>query len=237
MLNFQIQGPDPICKVDSCTIEGVHNKHRIRVWCPDWACTSSIESAPEGVLRLPRVSGEVVCTCGQLMTTREPGKSPWRDVANRATQRLNTLRKLDPAVKLQCPWREAFRKCWSCRCGGTGEVIAGQLVAHYEAMVERYESRDLSALDDAIVSSVTRYEPKRFAEVLDDVENNYGTISPKRETSKRLLHRHLKALAERGRVLRIDVGESLCAYLKPDSPIAGDPRSILEYFRATMEMS
>lgn len=237
MLSFQVQAEGPICKVDSCTIEGVHNKHRVRGWCTDWACSCSFESAPDGTLRLPRVNGDVACACGQPMTTVRETKSPWRDIATRARARIELLSNFDPDRMTACPWRVAFRRCWGCRCESTGEISIGRLIVHYQTMIERYESTDLSALDDAIVSSVTRYEPKRFADVLDDVENNYGSISPKRETSKRLLHRHIKSLAERGRILRVDVGESLCAYLKPDSPIANDPRGILDYFRSTMELS
>lgn len=229
MLNFQVQDLGPICKVDGCTREGLHQKHRIRGWCSDPGCKHS----EEPILRWPRINGDVACACGQLLITEQPTKNPWRDLAGRAAFKIFELKKLALDTILPCPWREAFGSCSSCRCQA-GQISAVSLIAHYAAMFELYDTKGLSALDDAIVSSVTRYEPKRFADVLDDVENNYGKISPKRETSKRMLHRHLRSLAERGHVLCVDVGESLRAYLKPGSPIAGDVRSIRDYFRSTM---
>lgn len=84
------------------------------------------------------------------------------------------------------------------------------------------------ALDDSIVRSVSDTQPKRFAALVDAVENDFGSLGMNRESGLRRLHRRIRALVDAGRILRIDLGNTLFAYLKPTSRIANDVSFIRE---------
>jgi hypothetical protein len=79
-----------------------------------------------------------------------------------------------------------------------------------------------NALDDAIVRAVSDVRPRHFAALLQEVENDFGTLAENRKSGIRRMHRHLKQLVDAGRVLRIEIGETLFAYLKPTSRVAKD---------------
>jgi hypothetical protein len=79
-----------------------------------------------------------------------------------------------------------------------------------------------TALGESIERAVTEYTPKNFAMLRDDVENDFGSLGPTPKSADRRLHRHLSTMVKLGRVLRVDVGGRLFAYLKPTSRIAMD---------------
>lgn len=83
------------------------------------------------------------------------------------------------------------------------------------------------ALDEAIVRAVSDVRPKPFTMLANDVVNDFGSLGDNSKSGERRLHRRIKALVEQGRILRIEIGNTLFAYLKPTSRIAGD----LEYIR------
>lgn len=87
------------------------------------------------------------------------------------------------------------------------------------------------ALDDAIVRAVSDIQPKNFATLVDDVENDFGSLGHNRQSGMRKLHRRLAQLCDAGRVLKVDVGGMLFAYLKPTSRISRDVEYIREQLR------
>lgn len=87
------------------------------------------------------------------------------------------------------------------------------------------------ALDDAIVRAVSDIQPKNFAVLVDDVENDFGSLGDNRKSGMRRLHRRLRALCEAGRVLKIDVGGTLFAYLKPTSRVSRDVSFLRDQLR------
>lgn len=79
-----------------------------------------------------------------------------------------------------------------------------------------------NALDDAIVRAVSDVRPRHFAALLQEVENDFGSLGENRKSGIRRMHRRLKQLVETGRILRVEIGETLFAYLKPTSRVARD---------------
>lgn len=78
------------------------------------------------------------------------------------------------------------------------------------------------ALDEAIVRAVSDVRPKPFTMLANDVVNDFGSLGQNIKSGERRLHRRIRALVEQGRILRIDIGNTLFAYLKPTSRIATD---------------
>lgn len=91
------------------------------------------------------------------------------------------------------------------------------------------------ALDDAIVRAVSDIQPKSFTMLVSDVENDFGSLCENRKSSERRVHHRLRALCAMGRVLKIDVGGTLFAYLKPTSRIARDVAYLREQLRDLVE--
>jgi len=83
------------------------------------------------------------------------------------------------------------------------------------------------ALDDSIERAVCRLSVSSFNAIVNEVENDFGSLGPTEESGFRRVHRRLTALIRMGRVLRVDVGGRLFAYLRPQSRIADD----LEFLR------
>ncbi len=83
------------------------------------------------------------------------------------------------------------------------------------------------ALDEAIVRAVSDIRPKPFTTIANDVVNDFGSLGENAKSGERKLHRRIKALVNQGRILRIDIGNTLFAYLRPSSRIADD----LDYIR------
>jgi len=72
------------------------------------------------------------------------------------------------------------------------------------------------ALDHAIAKATSKTYPRHFGAILQLVEADYGACI------ERTVHRRLKRLVQRGHILRIDLGRSLYAYLRPGSPMVND---------------
>lgn len=78
------------------------------------------------------------------------------------------------------------------------------------------------ALDEAIVRAVSDVCPKPFVRLANDVVNDFGSLGENSKSGERRLHRRIKSLVDQGRILRIEIGNTLFAYLKPTSRIAND---------------
>jgi hypothetical protein len=92
------------------------------------------------------------------------------------------------------------------------------------------------ALDESIMRVINRLNVASFQAIFHEVENDFGSIGATPNTGDRTLHRHLVMLCRAGRLLRVDVGQRMYAYLKPSAKFARDVdfvRDILDNFRDT----
>lgn len=85
-----------------------------------------------------------------------------------------------------------------------------------------------NALDDSIVRAVSDVRPLNFAAIVNEVENDFGSLGDNRKSGLRRVHRRIRSLVAVGRILRIEIGQTLFAYLKPTSRIAKDVSFIRE---------
>lgn len=201
-----------ICRKDGCDRADLHPAHRCR----------SLEVGARDPLRIVEDA------------------SPWQLVVQRCYVRLSALRVFSQHITLRCPWSEleGFGTCGStCRCLGAGKLTVGYLVAHYEGVLDYFEELDECVrhpIEHSIEQVVSSYKPKAFSDVLHDVQEDYGTISVTSNSSVRILHRYLTRLAERGRILRVNLGDQLYAYLKRGSKLADDHVHCREVLRDQM---
>jgi hypothetical protein len=72
------------------------------------------------------------------------------------------------------------------------------------------------ALDHAIAKATSKTYPRHFNAILREVEEDYG------DCIGRTVARRLARLVKRGHILRIDLGRSLYAYVRPGSKLAND---------------
>lgn len=91
------------------------------------------------------------------------------------------------------------------------------------------------AIDESIVKAVSDFTPKRFAHLVNDVENDFGSLGENRDSAMRRLHRRIAWLVKQGRILRVDLGDTLCTYLKPTSRLARDVTYLRELVNDTLD--
>ncbi len=184
------------------------------------------------------VRDEVHVADPKLCRLEDDETPPWHTVVRRCYTRLAQLRGVASQLVLRCPWSEleGAPVCDDdCRCAGRGTVTVAFMVAHYEATLDYFEADDRlrHPLEHSIEQVVTAH-PKAFHDVLRAVQEDYGTISATTASSDRILHRYLARLAERGRILRVDLGDRLYAYLKRGAKAAADPLHCREVLRDAM---
>lgn len=73
------------------------------------------------------------------------------------------------------------------------------------------------ALQSAIIHATSRRRVKIFAEVYQNVLDDYGTVTD------RSVYRHIDQLLDRGRIVRVSFDGNLSGYLRPRSPLLNDP--------------
>lgn len=121
------------------------------------------------------------------------------------------------------------RLCRDDRCDRT-EVheIHALNAALSEPRARKTESRkapwrrnDPRALDHCIAKAVSQTYPRHIAAIVEEVRQDYGTCN------LRTVQRHLQRLVQRGHLLRIDIGRSLYAYLRPGSSMAHERELML----------
>jgi hypothetical protein len=81
---------------------------------------------------------------------------------------------------------------------------------------EPWERSAPIALDDSITKAVSLTYPRHINAIVQLVEDDYGSCN------LRTVQRRLRALVQRGHLLRIDLGRQLYAYLKPGSALVND---------------
>jgi len=83
------------------------------------------------------------------------------------------------------------------------------------------------ALDHSIAKATSKLYPRHVRAIQQIVEDDFGPCTA------RTIQRRLGRLVERGHILRIDLGRSLFAYLRPGSPLVND----IELMREQLLMS
>jgi hypothetical protein len=113
------------------------------------------------------------------------------------------------------------RLCRDDRCERT-EVHLAHAITHAppapktltKSVKEPWRRRDPRALDHCIAKAVSQTYPRHIAAIVEEVRQDYGACN------LRTVQRHLQRLVQRGHLLRIDIGRSLYAYLRPGSSMA-----------------
>ena len=100
-----------------------------------------------------------------------------------------------------------------------------------------WKLRAPAALDDSILKSVSPAVPRVFSQLVRDVEDDFGSLGPTCDSGIRRVQRHLKSLCDAGRVLKIDLGQRLFAYLTPDSRLASDIDTIRDQLADVIDYS
>jgi hypothetical protein len=85
------------------------------------------------------------------------------------------------------------------------------------------------ALDNAIAKATSKYWATHFGAILREVRNDYGTAESE-HSLERAVYRHLKKLVARGHIVKLDLGLSFAAYLRPGSKLLND----IDYLREQM---
>jgi hypothetical protein len=100
------------------------------------------------------------------------------------------------------------------------EALYGTRSRKYGA--EPWRAYNHEALRDSAFKATSLIEPRNFATVFSLVENDYGSCC------ERSLHRHLGALRTEGKIVRMDFGGRIHAYLRAGSRLIHDRDLVLE---------
>jgi hypothetical protein len=100
-----------------------------------------------------------------------------------------------------------------------------------------WKLRAPAALDDSILKSVSPCTPRVFSQIIPIVEDDFGSLGPTCDSGIRRVQRHLKSLCDAGRVLKIDLGQRLFAYLAPESRLASDIDTIRDQLADVIDYS
>lgn len=72
-------------------------------------------------------------------------------------------------------------------------------------------SHDPKALTGAVARATSKAYPTVFTEIVHRVHNDYGSCT------ERTIYRHLAKLIERGQLIKLDLGLTFAAYIRPRS--------------------
>jgi hypothetical protein len=87
------------------------------------------------------------------------------------------------------------------------------------------------ALTGAVARATSKAYPVHFAEIVREVRDDYGTCAD------RTVYRYLAKLVARGHVVKVDVGLTCAAYVRPKSRLLEAPDAIREYMLGKLEVS
>lgn len=90
---------------------------------------------------------------------------------------------------------------------------------------------DPKGLTEAVARATSRAYPTHIAAIYRDVQDDYG------ECTERTVYRHVKKLVERGHLIKLDVGLSFAAYIRPKSRLLKDHAAIREYLLGIVELN
>lgn len=89
-----------------------------------------------------------------------------------------------------------------------------------------WRKHSVPAITNAVARAVSPVQPRGIMAITHLVQNDYG------DCNVRTIYRHLGKLVARGHVLRVDLGERLYAYLRPNSRYVND----IAYLREQLEI-
>ncbi|MGH7684854.1 MAG: hypothetical protein ACREMT_10955 [Vulcanimicrobiaceae bacterium] len=93
------------------------------------------------------------------------------------------------------------------------------------------------ALDESILRCASDRMPRLVTQILDVVQNDYGTIADNEQSAFRQLRRRIKRLVAAGEIVRVDLGKQLYAYVVPDARLANDVDEIRSVIMENFERS
>ena len=103
-------------------------------------------------------------------------------------------------------------------------------------MRDPWEIPSGEALDESILRAQADHVPRLVVQILDLVQNDYGSLGETEASAFRQLRRRIKRLVRAGAILRVDLGRQLYAYIAPDARLARDVDEIRSVIMENFEM-
>lgn len=91
-----------------------------------------------------------------------------------------------------------------------------------------WQRNDPKGLTGAVARAVDK-TPKRFIEIVRDVRDDYGNVT------ERSVYRHVKKLVERGHLIKLDLGLTFAAYIRPKARLLKDPEAMRDFIDGEIE--
>jgi len=92
-----------------------------------------------------------------------------------------------------------------------------------------WRQADPRGLRGAVARAIGK-TPKVFSEIVRDVRDDYGNVT------ERTVHRHLKALAEKKQMIKLDLGFTFAVYIRPKSRMLKNIEAIREYIEGEISL-
>lgn len=93
-----------------------------------------------------------------------------------------------------------------------------------------WKRQDPRGLVGAVMRATSKAYPVAFSSIMREVFDDYGSVT------RRTIYRHVKALVERGRLVRYELG-GLAAYVRPRSRLFSDREAVREYMLANTDIA
>jgi len=77
---------------------------------------------------------------------------------------------------------------------------------------------------------MSKSRPVHFAEIVSAVRDDYGSCT------ERTVYRHIRKLVARGQAVKLDLGLSFAAYIRPKSRLLRDLESLRDYMLGICEI-
>ena len=109
---------------------------------------------------------------------------------------------------------------------------------HHEVLTQEREAprksgaqHDPKALLGSIAKATSKAYPMNFSAIVREVVDDYGTCS------ERTIYRYLRKLIDRGQILKLDLGLSVDAYIRPKSRLLRDLPGLRDYMLGLLEIA
>lgn len=100
---------------------------------------------------------------------------------------------------------------------------------HHRPGKQVWRYSDPRALTGAVARAASKSQPKIFREIVRDVRDDYGQVS------ERSVHRHINKLVERGQLIKLDLGLTFAAYIRPKSRLLKNPEALRDFIEGELE--
>lgn len=92
-----------------------------------------------------------------------------------------------------------------------------------------WQRNDPNGLTGAVARATSKSQPKVISEIIRDVRDDYG------EVTERSVYRHVKKLVERGHLIKLDLGLTFAAYIRPKSRLLKNPEALKDFVLGEIE--